>query len=315
MSNFQRKVAQLWRETRGNIAVELLKYLGGSSVLSAVWKAISQAVQHSSVDWLLFGGLVLFGVVLIVVAFVVSRGKESALEPRDATSPTVPRQPDVAQAQKLKILSAVYGPYKGEGAIDVTEVLRGLLTSDTLAVMVNNDLFGDPAIGRAKRLQVSYSYGSPAVVKIERRESDLMVLPEDTFLKEQAEKPLGSVLSSLQIECIELARELKQFLSEMPPPDNDVFEISRHSRDVFDWATRVSQRPQQMEAWSNKLGHAYASRFSLKVTALIHQLGAEGIDVSQLEPYQKLVGSDDNVNAAICALRQLCFELADRDET
>ncbi len=169
------------------------------SLLPSLATAMWQYVGHRSVDW--WGIVALFAITC--TAFWFSRK----------------RTPKV-QTQKLKILSAVYGPYKGKG-VDVTEVLRGLLTSDTLAVIINNDLFGDPAIGKAKRLQVSYSYSSPAVVKIERRESDLMVLPEDTFLKEQADnnhaqeptKHLGPpTAQELREQVLSLAGDLCGFL-------------------------------------------------------------------------------------------------------
>ena len=309
MANFQRKAARLWRETRGNIAVELLKYLGGSSVLSAVWKAISQAVHHSPVDWLLFGGLVLFGVVLIVIAFVVSRGMESVLEPKDGTLPTVRRQPGVAQAPKLQILSAIYGPYKGKGeGVDVTEVLKGLLTSDALAVMINNDIFGDPAIGKAKRLQVSYSYGSPAVVKIERRESDLMVLPEDTFLKEQAENNHAQettpqpLFTPLQIEAVQLANELKEFHKSLPSyPENAISPDETTER----MGELIVEKMVQISAWAGQTGHAYSARFSARVTDFAHRLGAKGIDVSELEQYSESV----DITNIVRALRDLTWKI------
>jgi hypothetical protein len=133
--------------------------------------------------------------------------------------------------------------------------------------------------------------------------------------KETANRPPVSMFSPLQIDCISLARDLKSFLAVMPPPDTNALQIMRQSRDTLDWTQRMLNRTEEMEAWSERLGHAYASRFSLRITNLIHRLGAEGIDVSELEQYDKWVGSDDNVNAAIRTLRRLAFEVEDRDET
>jgi hypothetical protein len=45
MDNLRGKFGQAWKETRGNLAVEALKALGGSSVLSAIWKAIDLALR------------------------------------------------------------------------------------------------------------------------------------------------------------------------------------------------------------------------------------------------------------------------------
>ena len=81
--NFNEKLAQGWRETRGNIAVELLKTLGGGSVLGAIWKAVSQTLHHAPVDWLLFSCLVVLGVILIIVA--LSRG--GSVKSKESGSP------------------------------------------------------------------------------------------------------------------------------------------------------------------------------------------------------------------------------------
>jgi hypothetical protein len=159
------------------------------------------------------------------------------------------------------------------------------------------------------------SVAIPAVLNFVRRDKKDSGDPVRQVSSVKGAPETKTFLSPIQIECISIARELKQFLMEMPPPDSNVIELMRQSRDVLDWYGRLAQRPEQMQAWSNQLGHAYASQFSAKVTALIHDLGAKGVDISALEPYQKWVGSDDNVNAAIRALRQLAFEVEDRDET
>jgi hypothetical protein len=75
MATIKNKLLQAWRETRGNLAVELLKWLGGSSVLTAIGKAISQAYYRSPVDWELFVCLVVFGVFLVGIAIIISRSK------------------------------------------------------------------------------------------------------------------------------------------------------------------------------------------------------------------------------------------------
>jgi hypothetical protein len=121
-------------------------------------------------------------------------------------------------------------------------------------------------------------------------------------------------LLPLQVECIALARELKWFLNTMPPPDTNAIQIMRQSRDVFDWSERLTQRTEQRQAWSQKLGHAYADQFSDRVTDLVHKLGAEGVDVSLLMVHSKWVSNEDDVNAAISVLRKLAFEVEDNNE-
>jgi hypothetical protein len=160
-----------------NALYDTLKVIFGGGVV-ALGAVIWQYIKHRPVDW---WGMLALGVFVALILGLLLRIHRLPEEAALAVSDRPPRQ-----IQKLKIISAVYGSNETEDHADVTETLQGLAIGDTLAVTINKDLFGDPAIGKAKRLQVSYSYGSSAVVKIERRESDLMVLPEDTFLKEQA---------------------------------------------------------------------------------------------------------------------------------
>jgi hypothetical protein len=65
-----------FRRMAPNAAWDFIKWLGGSSVISAIWKAISETYHHSPVDWTLFICLVVFGVVLIGVAVANSRTPE-----------------------------------------------------------------------------------------------------------------------------------------------------------------------------------------------------------------------------------------------
>jgi hypothetical protein len=65
MASVAEKIRKGWRELRGNIVVELAKWIGGSSVVGAFFKVISQAAHHVPVDWLLFVCLVFVGGLLI----------------------------------------------------------------------------------------------------------------------------------------------------------------------------------------------------------------------------------------------------------
>jgi hypothetical protein len=127
-----------------------------------------------------------------------------------------------------------------------------------------------------------------------------------------------SMFSPLQIECIELARDLNGLLEEMPPPDDPVTQVMRgegNVRNALEWSARVAAHPKEMEAWSDRLGHAYAAKYSARMTGLVHKLGAKGIDVSELRTFAGWVGSDNNVNRAIYLLRVAVFEIEDNDET
>lgn len=85
MPNFAEKIRRGWRETRGNIAVEVAKWIGGSSVLSAFYNGVSQSVHRVPIDWVFLGGFVLVGICLVAFALY-----------RDGTSPRADRAKVVA---------------------------------------------------------------------------------------------------------------------------------------------------------------------------------------------------------------------------
>jgi hypothetical protein len=76
MANFKGKIARGWRETRGNIAVELTKWAGGSTVVGAIFKAISQAAHRVPVDWWLFVCLLVVGGGLVVYSLYAKGGTQ-----------------------------------------------------------------------------------------------------------------------------------------------------------------------------------------------------------------------------------------------
>ena len=108
--------------------------------------------------------------------------------------------------------------------------LRPRILGNSLAGWVGADLFGalDLAIGQHKRLKVGYSYeGREAIV--ERRENELLVIPEDPYLKKQG----GTVLfSPLPTDALRLSSDLLEFLKLIGPPPapkytrNHIFEMS-----------------------------------------------------------------------------------------
>jgi len=111
--------------------------------------------------------------------------------------------------------------------------------------------------------------------------------------------------SPLQVRAFNIAKELQQFKNNFEPcpilspldGTDESFEKKIHDKRVL------------LEPWQERLGHAYVSMFSRRVTDLVHELGAKGFDVSGLEPYSKWVGSMDNVSNAIKALWKLAEDM------
>jgi hypothetical protein len=113
---------------------------------------------------------------------------------------------------KLTIHSAVYGTGP-DTDIDVTDKLQGML-QDGLVVPVANDLAPrDPDFGKVKDLTVVYSYGNPHRATVKRREGSRLVLPEDTWLRDELDKCKGA--SALQEMAEEDSGKLAQRLHEV----------------------------------------------------------------------------------------------------
>jgi hypothetical protein len=142
----------------------------------------------------------------------------------------------------------------------------------------------------------------------ERLEAENVSLKKELVAVKTAdsENQLGSLsFSPLQVRVFGIAKELQQFKNNFEPcPRITQFDGSQESFERHIHDNRVL-----LEPWQERLGHAYASIFSRKVTDLIHELGAQGFDVSGLEPYGKWVGSIDNVNNASKALWKLAEDM------
>jgi hypothetical protein len=99
--------------------------------------------------------------------------------------PAVVRMFRKLRPSKLKIISAYYGGDAGENDTEVTQrYLQPRILGDALAGWVGADLFGafQPVTNQRKRLKVHYSFEGKEAT-IERRENELLVLPEDPHLK------------------------------------------------------------------------------------------------------------------------------------
>lgn len=123
-------------------------------------------------------------------------------------------------------------------------------------------------------------------------------LESSAAVVEQSEQRGSSVL---QIEALQLAKDLQRFQKKIPSID-----VSRYD----DTAEGLVKRIDEKSRLSEQIGHAYvAEGFSKRVTDLVHKLGAIKLDVADLEPYCQWVGSEDNIRNAIKALWRFAQEM------
>jgi len=77
----------------------------------------------------------------------------------------------------LEIKKAVYAAPNGE--IDVTSILRKMVSDNSLTVTANNQLAGDPQYGVTKTLTIIYKYGNKAF-EAKLTEGENRTIPEET---------------------------------------------------------------------------------------------------------------------------------------
>ena len=108
------------------------------------------------------------------------------LNPGDWSAKWIDTSTPGAAAAKLPLVvrRAAYEAVEGDGSLDVTAALAGLVKDNSLSVTVNNQTFGsDPAVNRVKRLRVDYELNGKSLQK-EVNEGQTLTLPEDaTALK------------------------------------------------------------------------------------------------------------------------------------
>lgn len=133
------------------------------------------------------------GIVLMLIAAVlISKSyfsKQS--EPLPYAPPTEP--------SRLKIISAYYGADGGPDVDVLDKYIKPRVHGDAFVGWAGADLFGgfQPVINAPKRLRVRYSFDGGEESTVIRHENEMLVLPEDRFLKEQIAIERNSAVDEL----------------------------------------------------------------------------------------------------------------------
>jgi len=221
-----------------------------------------------------------YGLALLLIGAAVG----AAVRKRDATPSPI---------SKLIINSALYGA--GDAAdLTITDKLNRL-TKEGLVVPVNNNLVDyDPAPNKFKRLKIKYQYdaGEPHTAIVP--EHGWLMLPEDPQLLklksdvEVLQKRIESAatqtaqleLSPLQTEILQLAKDLRGFLSEMGEKPDAIREDYPDTRDGIAEYLEASFRIP--EPWLLKFRSLFRLRFAERLERIVYQLGAKGIQLRRL---------------------------------
>lgn len=231
MAGFGEKIKKGWKEVRGNLAVELAKWIGGSTVIGAIFKAISQAAHRVPVDWMLFACLLVVGLLLVVFS-IYRRGEQQEQEGRPAAAFTPP--PAASPEDELEA--------------DRQRREKSQLESD---------------LWRAQE--------SRRMCDEERRE----VLRE---LKE-----LKLVLSPVQLESLQLAKELRDLNADLGPYPDGV--LDPNETDPARAAEAMAANFRREMKWQQRFLAAYAdSDVAKRITSLMNRLGRQYDDFSIWPP-------------------------------
>jgi hypothetical protein len=259
--------------------------------------------------------------------------QKNALEKRLAEALLLIEKPAAQKGpSRLVIHYARYEAIDGSGD-DVAEFLRGIITGDSLVLDIENHSFvigernfvpKDPKPSSPKWLRVEYSYDRGPKCFLQRPEHSRLVLPEDSFLKEQTTialepdqneikkqnrlhelgRSVDGLLSPLQVEILRLRQNIVAWSLTIPPcpaPDGSV------NRDNADPHAAVLCR--EIADWTDKIHHQYASTYEPEVMRLAHKLGALGVKVRELEADSTEVASPDTVAKITNDLQKLAWEV------
>ncbi|MGA7080199.1 MAG: hypothetical protein WBQ43_05840 [Terriglobales bacterium] len=242
---------------------------------------------------------------------------------------------------KLVIHAANYAAWSGQGKhYDVTKYLQSIVTGDSLVFdRIENHSFWvdgqnlvteDPLFGKAKKLEVTYSYNGEPPKTIRRTEHDRLTLPEDSAmawlgkelnnakaeldrLKAAQPKPSQYPIPEVRMKILSIVSELQGFLGahgDEPVPVG-VHREPGESRE--DFLARFRARPTEpMMKWRAGFLGDYRQQFKDKVSDLRDEMRSRAhIDDPRLNT--AIGGAENESNngvAAVNAVIERLWELA-----
>jgi hypothetical protein len=95
---------KFWWWFGANPVWELIKVIGGTSIVSAFLNVLKNEIHRHPVDWILFGCLLVFGVALIwIAAWKTTNNAESSHLPELKSSPAIVDDGEVDQRRREEI--------------------------------------------------------------------------------------------------------------------------------------------------------------------------------------------------------------------
>jgi len=279
----------------------LISCIAAAAVIQAIEQALSQsphlAAKFPDLGWLNYVPLALLSIAaLLGIGLLIRKWNRSeATGQAQVVNSTVERS-----LSRLKIISAYYGADGGPDRDVAEEYLQPKIRGDSLVGFVGADLFGayQPLIG-PKRLKIRYSFDGEEATVV-RRDQEMLVLPEDRFLKGQLEecqrqsklnqnqesKAQLAMFLPVQIEAFQLAKDLRDFFAGLGPRPAFNKALQDGTREGIERA--LSDLHAREKPWDDKLLHGYSLRFAERVARMRHLLGEEGLSSEVFENIENL---------------------------
>ncbi|MGD0097186.1 MAG: hypothetical protein ABSB60_11875, partial [Terracidiphilus sp.] len=153
----------------------------------------------------------------------------------------------------------------------------------TLSVMQLKGSMKSQQAATAENANLKQQLGNPTSLRSNVK-AEIELLKNATHSGNTQEHALSELLSPLQIEALSIAKDLRDFLANLPPFPSDPQQYPDESD--YDYLVRVNnseslqkifqeRREKQMQ-WRQKLMHGYANRrFGERITALMHRAGED----------------------------------------
>ena len=211
-------------------------------------------------------------------------------------SPSVTPSPEVLPS-RLNIIEARYGVEGGPDADVLEKYIKPRMRGDAFVGWVGADLFGgfQPVINAPKRLKVRYSFDGIEDT-VTRCDNEMLVLPEDRFLKEQlarcaadAEKRIEDLSGawdkkfSFTISLTELQKEAFQFAEELRFWEASISPLATPPPIAGEAAVDFQiRKAKQTVIYGNKAIYEYGEKFDQKAKSLYRRFAAESIQDDKL---------------------------------